>query len=201
MELHEKLQALRKQKGLTQEELAQALYVSRTAISKWESGRGYPSIDSLKALSRFFSVSIDELLTGEEALTLAEETHKEQERDFCSLVFGLLDCGMALFLFLPLFGQTAESAVQAVSLLSLTSVQPYLKAAYAAIIAASTLMGVFLLALKNSRHALWQQHKRTLSLLLHADGVFLFMLSRQPYAAAFSLSFLLMKAWMLLKKR
>ena len=58
MEFHEKLQELRKKRGLTQEELADALYVSRTAISKWESGRGYPSIDSLKEISGFFSVSI-----------------------------------------------------------------------------------------------------------------------------------------------
>ena len=43
MEFNEKLQNLRKQKGLTQEELAEALCVSRTAISKWELGRGYPS--------------------------------------------------------------------------------------------------------------------------------------------------------------
>lgn len=48
MEFNEKLSQLRKAKGLTQEELAEALYVSRTAVSKWESGRGYPSIDSLK---------------------------------------------------------------------------------------------------------------------------------------------------------
>lgn len=54
MEFHEKLQELRKSRGLTQEELAEALYVSRTAISKWESGRGYPSIDSLKEISNYF---------------------------------------------------------------------------------------------------------------------------------------------------
>lgn len=63
MEFHEKLQELRKIRGLTQEELAEALFVSRTAISKWESGRGYPSIDSLKEISRYFSVSIDDLLS------------------------------------------------------------------------------------------------------------------------------------------
>ena len=63
MEFHEKLQELRKKKGLTQEELAKELYVSRTAISKWESGKGYPNIDSLKEISKFFSVTIDELLS------------------------------------------------------------------------------------------------------------------------------------------
>ena len=60
MEFHEKIQELRKSRGLTQEELAEALFVSRTAISKWESGRGYPSIDSLKEISSYFSISIDD---------------------------------------------------------------------------------------------------------------------------------------------
>ena len=54
MEFNEKLQELRKNKGLTQEELAQILYVSRTAISKWESGRGFPNIESLKSISKYF---------------------------------------------------------------------------------------------------------------------------------------------------
>lgn len=64
MEFHETLQTLRKQRGLTQEQLAESLFVSRTAVSKWESGRGYPSIDSLKAIAAFFSVTVDELLSG-----------------------------------------------------------------------------------------------------------------------------------------
>ena len=77
MEFNEKLQQLRKSKGLTQEELAEALFVSRTAISKWESGRGYPSIDSLKELSRFFSVKIDDLICSEEIISAAENEKKE----------------------------------------------------------------------------------------------------------------------------
>ena len=78
MEFHEKLQQLRKSRGLTQEELAEALYVSRTAISKWESGRGYPNIDSLKAIAKFFGVTVDELLSSHEVLSIAEEDQKEQ---------------------------------------------------------------------------------------------------------------------------
>ena len=73
MEFNEKLQELRKGKGLTQEELAEKLFVSRAAISKWESGRGYPSIDSLKEISRFFSVTIDEMICPEEIISAAEE--------------------------------------------------------------------------------------------------------------------------------
>lgn len=54
MEFNEKLQQLRKKKGLTQEQLAEELFVSRTAISKWESGKGYPNIESLKKISKTF---------------------------------------------------------------------------------------------------------------------------------------------------
>ena len=49
MTLGEKLKKLRTDSGLTQEELAEKLFVSRTAISKWESNRGYPNIETLKA--------------------------------------------------------------------------------------------------------------------------------------------------------
>ena len=101
MEFNEKLQKLRKEKGLTQEELAEALFVSRTAISKWESNRGYPTIDSLKAISKFFSVSIDALLSGDEILTIAEDTINRQKFRFRDLVFALLDISFALLFFLP----------------------------------------------------------------------------------------------------
>ena len=91
MEFNEKLQELRKNKGLTQEELAKELFVSRTAVSKWESGRGYPSIDSLKEISKFFSVTIDELICSQEFMTAAEKDKKETLSKYTSLICGALD--------------------------------------------------------------------------------------------------------------
>ena len=62
MEFNEKLKELRSSRGLTQEELAEALFVSRTAISKWESGDTVPNTDTLKLLSKESDVSINTLL-------------------------------------------------------------------------------------------------------------------------------------------
>ncbi len=90
MEFGEKLQELRKNKDMTQEELAEALYVSRTAISKWESGRGHPSIDSLKEISRFFSVSIDELLSAEKMVSIAEKENRDNIRYICDMLLGII---------------------------------------------------------------------------------------------------------------
>ncbi len=199
MEFHETLQELRKQKGLTQEELAEALYVSRTAISKWESGRGYPSIDSLKALAKFFSVTIDDLLSGEQVLTLAEQEHKQKEGHVRSLVFGLLDCCTALLLFLPFFGQTVNQTLYEVSLLSLTEIAPYMKAAYVVVVIAMILFGLLTLVLQNCHAALWIQSKCKISLALTAIGALLFTVSLQPYAAVFLFVFFVIKVLLLIK--
>ena len=199
MELNEKLQELRKQKGMTQEELAEVLFVSRTAISKWESGRGYPNIDSLKAISRFFGVTIDELLSGDELLIIAEEDTKQKEKHICDLVFGLLDCSAAMFFFLPFFGQKENGIIQGVSLLSLTEITSYLRTAYFIAVIGSMVWGVLTLSLQNCRQAFWVRNKSKASLLLNTVGVFLFIISLQPYAAVFLLVFLSIKVLMLIK--
>jgi len=201
MEFQEKLQQLRKQKGLTQQELADQLYVSRTAVSKWESGRGYPNIDSLKAIAAFFSVTVDDLLSGGQVLIIAEEEHKQTRQQFSSLVFGLLDCSVAAFLFLPLFGQKAGGIVSAVSLLSLTAIEPYLKVLYFTAVIGTVVCGVLTLALQNCHQAVWLRHKENLSLLLNGVGALLFIVSLQPYAAVLLCFFLTIKVFILLKLR
>ena len=192
MEFNEKLQQLRKLKGLTQEELAEALFVSRTAISKWESGRGYPNIDSLKAIAKFFCVTVDELISSEQALTIAREDQKEKERHIRNLVFGLLDLSVVLFLFLPLFGQSVGGGAEAVSLLRLTQVSGHLKSGYFVVVISSILWGVLNLATQN-----WHSKYKTLiSVLLTAVGTLLFIVSRQPTGATLLLVFLAVKVLM-----
>lgn len=63
MTFGKKLKKLRLDNNLTQDELAEKIYVTRTAISKWETDKGYPSIDSLKQLSNLFQIGFDELIS------------------------------------------------------------------------------------------------------------------------------------------
>ena len=193
MEFHEKLQQLRKQKGLTQEQLADQLYVSRAAVSKWESGRGYPNIDSLKALAKFYSVTIDELLSGEQMLTIAEEDQKHRTQNFRNQVFGLLDISACAYLFLPLFGQLQGEAIQAVSLLALSEVPSYLRIAYTAAVIGMILWGIVTLTLP--------KRSIPLSLMLSVMGTLLFIFSSQPYAAAFGFLLLGIKSFLLIKRQ
>ena len=199
MEFNEKLQELRKQKGFTQEELAELLFVSRTAVSKWESGRGYPNIDSLKAISKLFSVTIDELLSGNELLSIAEEENKNKESSIRSLVFGLLDTSAVMLLFLPFFAQKTGDFIKNVSLLSLNGVSSYLIVSYFTLVIITALTGLLELAFQNCRCVFWVKNKNKISIILSILGTALFVISLQPYPAIFLFVFLIIKTFMLIK--
>lgn len=199
MEFNEKLQELRKNKNLTQEQLAEILFVSRTAISKWESARGYPSIDSLKEISKYFAISLDDLLSSEEILTVAQEDSKRKIHCFQDLVFGLLDCSVVMFLFLPFFGQRKGDVIEGVSLLSLTQSPEYIKIPYLIIVIGLIIWGVLTLTLQNCTTLFWMKMKGKMSLGLSILGVLLFMISLEPYAAMFTFLFLVIKALILIK--
>lgn len=66
MTFGEKIKKLRVASDMSQDELAEKLFVTRTAVSKWETGKGYPSIDSLKLLSDLFHISMDELISDDD---------------------------------------------------------------------------------------------------------------------------------------
>ena len=65
MEFKDNLKKLRMQKGLTQAQLAEKLFVSRSTVAKWENGLGLPNPEAMTALERFFDISVSELATKE----------------------------------------------------------------------------------------------------------------------------------------
>jgi transcriptional regulator with XRE-family HTH domain len=195
VEFSEKLQELRKARSLTQEELAEALYVSRTAVSKWESGRGYPSIDSLKGLSRFFSVSIDELICPDEIIEAAADEKRAFADRYRSLICGALDAFLAILLLIPAFGDGADSTAT-VALFELTGVSPWLKSTFAAIICAIVLEGIgSLVAAKLDKQA-WGKRLPVAGMVLSVAAVMVFIVSRQPYAGTVCFALLTIKGFL-----
>ena len=127
MEFSIKLQQLRNASHLTQEQLAEKLFVSRVTISKWEPGRGYPNIESLKLIAKTFDVSIDELLSNEQIIDIAEKQNKNSKKNICSLVFGLLDFLVVLLFILPAFADRTEEYIYIVNLINLKNIRWYMK--------------------------------------------------------------------------
>ena len=199
MEFNQKLQELRKRKGLTQEQLGEVLFVSRTAISKWESGRGYPNIDSLKQIANFFEVSIDELLSCDELLTVAEKDGQLKENRFRDLFFGLIDTCFILLFFLPFFGQKNGGVVNEVSLIQLTGIKVHFKIIYIGMLSLSVAIGLLTLIFTNFNVDFWHKYKRKLSLIINAVSVIVFSFTLQPYASVLTFVFLMIKVLILIK--
>ncbi|MBQ7541933.1 MAG: helix-turn-helix transcriptional regulator [Clostridia bacterium] len=201
MEFNEKLQKLRTDENLTQEELAEKLFVSRTAISKWESGRGYPSIDSLKAIAKYFHITIDDLIGGEEMVTLAEQDKKESGKKYTALICGILDSLAVLLFILPIFGNGGTGSVSSVALLSLTQISAWLRIVLLAVTGVTAANGFFAVVISNFDKPEWNRHRLVTGMALSLIGTVVFILARQPYAGVFSLCLLVIKGFLLLKRK
>ena len=199
MEFNEKLQELRKNKGLTQEELAEILYVSRTAISKWESGRGYPNIDSLKEISRFFEVSIDDLLSGEKLLSIAEKENKSNIRNICDFLFGIVDLFSFILVVLPLYPNTIDGFVYSVNLLNYTQISSINLNFYWFMFVSLFAVGVIKIILTRTEVEKGNKILITLSIALNIFIVIFLALTREVYAIVIAFLLLLVKGGILLK--
>lgn len=200
MEFGEKLQALRKGRSMTQEALAEALFVSRTAVSKWESGRGYPSIDSLREVSRFFGVSIDELIGADEVIAAASDEKRAYVGRTTALICGALDALLALLMIIPAFGNGAGST-QTVSLFALDGVNPWVKGAFIFAIGMTVLNGVAGMIVARLDRPVWNRHRIATGIALSVASVAVLIAARQPYAGLVGFAFLVVKGLLLLRAK
>ena len=200
MEFNEKLQELRKSRGLTQEDLAEILYVSRTAVSKWESGRGYPSIDSLKDISKFFSVSVDDLLSGEKLLSLAQNENKANIRNMCDLLFGITDLFSFILVVLPLYPNTIEGFVYSVNLLNYVQGSQLNKTIYWIAFISLFAVGIINLILTKIEAKKSNSVLLAVSTAINVFTVLLLAVTREAYAVVVAFLLLIIKGVILLKR-
>ena len=199
MEFGEKLCELRKCKGLTQEELAKDLYVSRTAISKWESGRGYPSIDSIKEISKYFSISIDELLSGEKIISIAEKENKSNIKNICDLLFGISDILYFMLMVLPIYSNPVGEHIYAVNLfiyLQKVSFNHMLFWVLFSVLMAAGIVKVTLSCLKIIKG---QKALTVISVILGILTVLFLAMTREAYAISVSFLLVVIKGLLMLK--
>ena len=199
MEFGEKIQKLRNEKKWTQEQLAEKLYISRTAVSKWESRKGYPNIDSLKDIAKLFNKTIDELLSSEEIIDIAKKENTTNIKRTNNLIYGLLDIISILFIFLPLYAQKTESFVYSVSLMSTNDISNIIKISYIVILSILSLIGIAELILNFIDNRRTQRIVNIISLIVESISILFFAMSRQTYLTAIIFIILVIKITVIIK--
>ena len=199
MEFGEKIQKLRNQNKWTQEQLAEKLYVSRTAVSNWESGKGYPNIDSLKDIAKLFNKTIDELLSSEEIIDIAKKENTSNIKRTNNLIYGLLDIISVLFIFLPLYAQKTESFVYSVSLISTNDISNIIKISYIIILSILSLIGIAELIMNFVDNKKIQRIVNSISLIIETFAILFFAISRQTYLTAIIFIILIIKIAIIIK--
>lgn len=201
MEFNEKLKQLRNSRGLTQEELASALFVSRTAISKWESGRGNPSIDSLKEISSFFSITLDELVSGEKLLSIAEKENQIRLQNTYNLLIGIIDLCYLLLIVLPLYPKTIGLYIASVNLFEYVETSAFNQKIYWALFLLIMLNGITEIILTKLKDKDMLNKIVGINMILSILAVIFLALTGETYATALSFLFLLLKASLYMKGR
>ena len=196
MELSKKIKKIRNDNKLTQEQFAEKMLVSRTAVSKWENGTCYPSIDSLKYMSKTFNVSLDKLLSNEEILEIANNENKSNISKYNSLLFSLLDIIRIIFIFLPLYSYKTNNFIYSVLLFNSNDLGLTLKIIFTLIFITYFIIG-FIELILNYKEKTPIINK--ISLFLDAISIFILSLTKQPYLIALMFIMFTIKIIMLLK--
>lgn len=198
MEFSEKLQKLRTQRNLTQEQLANQFFVSRTAISKWETGRGTPNLDSLQAIAKLFGVSLDELLSTEEVVVMAKNENKRNTEQILCYIDSVLNLMSVFGFLLPMYKVFKNNVYYCVPLYQYSG---FMHKTIFIIQSAILLCGVLGLIFQ------WKEKEKIYNFvkfsgyILMIIFIFLLIALNHPNASSFCFAFLLIKGMVLIKGR
>lgn len=191
----------RKAKGYTQKQLSELLGISDKTISKWECGRGYPSIDSLKEISTFFSVTIDELLSGEKLFSIAEKENKSNMHNLCSILIGTIDLFHFLLIVLPLYPKSMKEYIASVNLFGYIETSAFNRMVYWVLFFLLMLIGAAEIIVTQLKIEKVYKLVIAFSMLLGIAAVLFLALTGETYATALAFLLLVLKAGLYMKGR
>lgn len=201
MEFCDKIKKIRTDNNLTQEQFAEKLYVSRTAVSKWESGKGYPSIDSLKYMSKLFSISIDELLSSEEILDIAEQDKQQKLKKNNGFIFGAFDILSLFMIILPLYASTVNNYIYSVSLFATlfakNDLLNYIKISYLVSYIILFIIGIIEIILSLLGKEKIQKYLNIISISIHLLVILFLIMTKEPYACSLIFMLFVFKSFLL----
>ena len=174
--------------------------MSRTAVSKWESGRGYPGIESLKDISEFFFVSIDDLLSGEKLISIAEKENKSNIRNICDMLYGIADLFSCVLMILPLYPNAADGFVYSVNLLEYTQASPLKIRLYWILFSVLVLLGAAELIVTKLKVQKVNRILNGVSVAINILAVLFLGMSREAYAVTVAFSLLIVKGVVFFKR-
>lgn len=196
MELSEKIQKLRKDNNLTQEQFADKIFVSRTAVSKWETGRGTPSIDSLQMIAKEFNIKLDDLLSGEEIVEIAKSENKERIARFSSFVEAIVNVCAIFAIILPLYKIEAGGFFYSTYVINIDGWQGISFGIISITISLCGIVEAVLLSIK--KHKL-ESVAKICATAANVLGIIFCILSSHPYPAIFFFFLLIVKAVIAIK--
>lgn len=197
MEFCDKIKKIRTDNNLTQEQFAEKLFVSRTAVSKWESGKGYPSIDSLKYMSKLFNISIDDLLSSEEILDIAEQDKQQKIKKNNGFIFGAFDLLSLFMIILPLYVFTVNNYIYSVSLFAKNDLLNYIKISYLVSYIILFIIGIIEIILSLLGKEKIQKYLNIISISIHLLVILFLIMTKEPYACSLIFMLFVFKSFLL----
>ena len=197
MEFCDKIKKIRTDNNLTQEQFAEKLYVSRTAVSKWESGKGYPSIDSLKYMSKLFNISIDDLLSSEEILDIAEQDKQQKIKKNNGFIFGAFDLLSLFMIILPLYVFTVNNYIYSVSLFAKNDLLNYIKISYLVSYIILFIIGIIVIILCLLGKEKIKKYLNIISISIHLLVILFLIMTKEPYACSLIFMLFVFKSFLL----
>lgn len=122
MEFCDKLKELRAEKGVSQTKLAADIHISRSAVAKWDNGLGLPNDESLKLLSEYFSVSIEDLLPDKPTAETIVSKNKTIDHQWKAIIGLSIGCGIGLFILAFIFIEPLRDSLELLGIGAITSV-------------------------------------------------------------------------------